>query len=68
MVIELDRSVRLKSSEHERIDKLFQWDAMLQAQGNGDGEAVHQTSEGGAFLVHIEENFSQRAVLVFACP
>jgi len=29
------------------------------------GEAVHQAAEGGAFLVHVDEDLAQRAVVVF---
>ena len=37
---------------------------MLQAQRNGDGEAVHQAPEGCAFLVHVHKDFAEGAVLI----
>jgi hypothetical protein len=40
--------------------------AVLQAERDGDGEVVHQAAEGGAFLVHVDEDLAERAVLVFA--
>src|SRR3546814_6975451 len=40
--------------------------SVLQADRDGDGEVVHQAAEGGAFLVHVDEDLADRAVLVFA--
>src|SRR5262249_34263582 len=36
-----------------------------QAERDRDREAVHQAAEGGAFLVHVQEDFAQCAVFVF---
>ena len=38
----------------------------MQADRNGDGEIVHQAAEGGAFLVHVDEDLAQPAVFIFA--
>ncbi len=61
-----DHAVRLETREQEGIDELFQRHAVLQAQRDGDGEAVGHAAEGGPFLVHVEEDLAQGAVLVFA--
>jgi hypothetical protein len=37
---------------------------VLQAHGHADGEAVHQRAEGGALLVHVDEDLAEVAVLV----
>ena len=36
----------------------------MQPDGDGDGEVVHQASEGGPFLVHVDEDFAQFSVVV----
>jgi hypothetical protein len=38
----------------------------LQAHRHRDGEVVHHRPEARAFLVHVDEDLAQRAVLVFA--
>jgi len=38
----------------------------LQAERDRDGEVVHQRAEGRAFLVHVDEDLADAAVLVFA--
>jgi hypothetical protein len=38
----------------------------LQADRDGDGEIVHQRAEGGAFLVHVDEDLAQLAILELA--
>src|SRR3546814_19281139 len=40
--------------------------SVLQADRDGDGEVVHQAAEGGAFLVHVQEDLAEFAVLVLA--
>ena len=61
-----DHAVRLEAREQEGVDEFFQRHAVLQAERDGDGEAVGHAAEGGAFLVHVDEDFAERAVLVFA--
>ena len=60
------RALGLESREGEAVHELLERNAVLEAQRNGDGEAVHQRAEGGALLVHVDEDLAQRAVLVFA--
>ena len=48
-----------EAREDKRIHVFFERDAVLQAQADCDGKAVHEASEGGAFLVHIDENFAE---------
>ena len=68
MIVELDRSVRLEPREQERLDEFFQRHAVLQSQRDRDGEAVHQAPEGRAFLVHVQEDLSNRPVRILARP
>ena len=38
----------------------------MQAERNRDGEIVHQRAEGRAFLVHVDEDFAQATIFIFA--
>ena len=40
--------------------------AILQAERDRDGEVVHHRAEGGAFLVHVDEDLAEAAVVEFA--
>ena len=55
-----------ETGEHKFFYKLFKRHTVLQADGNRDGEIVHKTAEGGALLVHVDEDLAELAVLVFA--
>src|SRR5207253_223836 len=48
------------------IDELLQRYAMLQSERDRDREAVRHAAEGGPFLVHVEEDLAERAVLVLS--
>jgi hypothetical protein len=37
----------------------------LQADRDRDGEVVHQRAEGGAFLVHVDEDLAELAIVEF---
>src|SRR3546814_1231852 len=65
-VVALDHARRLEPREGEGLDEFLERDAVLQADRDGDGEVVHQAAEGGAFLVHVDEDLAELAVLVFA--
>ena len=65
-VVALDQARRLEAREDKGVDELFQRHAVLQADRDGDGEAVHHAAEGRAFLVHVDEDLAEAAVLVFA--
>ena len=67
-VVALDDARRLEPGEGEGVDVFLQRHAVLQRDRDGDGEVVHQRAEGGAFLVHVDEDFGQPAVFVFAGP
>ena len=45
---------------------LFQRHAVLQADRDRDGEVVHQRPEGGAFLVHVDEDLAEFAIVELA--
>ncbi|CCC97391.1 protein of unknown function [Azospirillum baldaniorum] len=57
---------RLKAGEGEGLHELFQRHAVLQADRHRDGEVVHQRAEGGALLVHVDEDLADAAVLILA--
>jgi len=38
----------------------------LQADGDRDREIVHERAEGGALLVHVDEDLTEAAVAIFA--
>ena len=61
-----DHAVGLEAREQEGVDELLERHAVLQAERDGDGEAVRHAAEGGAFLVHVDEDLAERAVLVLA--
>ena len=63
-----DGSGGFEAREDEGIDVFFEGDAVLESETDGDGEAVHQASEGSPFFMHIDEDFAQRAIGVFARP
>ena len=67
-VVTLHQSCRLKAGEGEGFNELVQRHAVLQRQGNGDGEVVHHRAEGCALFVHIDKDFAQATVFVFARP
>ena len=65
-VVALHHARRLELGEGEGIDEFFKRHAVLQADRDRDGEVVHHRPEAGAFLVHVDENLAELAVLVFA--
>ena len=56
---------RLKAGEGEGFDIFLKRHAILKADGNGNREVVHQRAEGGTFLVHVDEDFTEFAVFIF---
>ena len=65
-LVALHEARRFKAGEGEGVHIFFQRHAILQAHRNRDGEVVHQRAEGGALLVHVDEDFADAAILVFA--
>src|SRR3712207_110371 len=50
----------------ERLHELLERHPVLEPDRDRDREAVHQRAEGSAFLVHVDEDLAERAVLVLA--
>ena len=67
MVVELHRSIRLKTRKDKGIHELFKGDTMLQPERDCDGKTIHEAAERGALFMHVQENFPDGAVFVFAC-
>jgi hypothetical protein len=42
----------------EFFDEHFEGDAVLEGEGDGGGEGVHESGDGGAFLGHADEDFA----------
>ena len=66
-VITLHEAGWLEASEGEGVDIFLERHAILETDRNRDGEVIHERAERGAFLVHVDEDFPQAAVRVFAC-
>ena len=65
-VIARDMARRFETGKDIGLDKFFERDAILQADGNRDGKIIHQASKGRAFFMHIDENFAQTSIGKFA--
>ncbi len=65
-IIALNHAGRLELGEGEGLHIFFQRHAILQAKRDGDGEVVHHRTEGGTFLVHVDEDFAETAIAEFA--
>ena len=65
-VVAENEARRLEAREGEGLHELLQRHAILQAHRDGDGEGVHQAAERGAVLVHVDEDFADAAVFIFA--
>ncbi len=66
MRIALNHAVRLEAREQKGVDIFFQRHTVLQAERNGDGKAIGHAAESGSLFVHVQENLTQRAVLIFS--
>ncbi len=66
MMAALDMPGRLKLAHTEPVDKGLQRHAVLQRNGNGDGELIHHTAHRGRLSGHIDKNLTQPAVGIFA--
>ncbi|MPL92618.1 hypothetical protein SDC9_38730 [bioreactor metagenome] len=65
-VIALHHAGRFELGEGEGVDEFLERHAVLQPDRNRDGEVVHHRAEARAFLVHVDEDLAERAVIVFA--
>ena len=67
-VVTLDQARRLETGKDIGIDEFIQRHAILKADRNGDREVVHHRAKRRPFLVHVEENLTNPAVIVFTGP
>ena len=65
-VIALHGARGFKSGEGEGVDIFLERHAILQADRDRDREIVHERAEGGALLVHVDEDLPEAAVAIFA--
>ena len=65
-VIALHGARRFKASEREGVNIFLERHAVLQADRDRDREIVHERAEGGALLVHVDEDLPETAVAIFA--
>ncbi len=65
-VIALHHAGRLELGEGEGLHIFLERHAVLQAKRDRDGEVVHHRTEGGTFLVHVDEDLAEAAVAEFA--
>lgn len=63
-----DHSSRLKPRERKLVHEDFERYPMLKSKGNGLRQSVHERPEGSSLLVHVQEDFPERPVLVLARP
>ena len=62
----IDAAVWLEASKDKCLHKLLKRYAILEPKRDGNREAVHQGAEGSSFAVHVDEDLSERAILVLA--
>src|SRR5581483_6408377 len=65
-VVAFDHAGGLEAREGIGLDEFLERHAVLQADRDRDREIVHDAAEGGAFLVHVDEDLADAAVLIFA--
>src|SRR5450432_1880580 len=57
-----------KAGKDEFLYEFFQWNTILEPNGNRDSETVQHTSHRSAFFSHIDEDFTQGTISVLPCP
>ena len=67
-VVALNEARRLEAREGERVDVFLERHAILQADRDRDREIVHEAPEGGALLLHVDEDLAEPAVRILAGP
>src|SRR5579885_2241377 len=65
-IVALHRAGRLEACEGEGIDIFLERYAILQAERDGDRKIVEKRAQRGAFLVHVDEDFAEPPVVIFA--
>jgi hypothetical protein len=64
--VALHHAPRLEGLEGEGLDVLLERHPVLEALGDGDGEAPEDAAQGGALLGQVDEQLAERAVVVLA--
>ena len=62
----LDHAPRLERLERERVDELVERHAVLEALGDGDGEARQDAAQRRPLLGQVDEHLAERPVVVLA--
>src|SRR6516225_6797860 len=65
-IVALHRTARLEAREGKGIDVFLERHAVLQAKRDRDREIVKERAQRSALLVHVDENFAEAPVVVFA--
>ncbi len=65
-IVALHRAGRLEAGEREGVHIFVERHAVLQAERDRDGEIVDDRAQRRAFLVHVDEDLAEPAVVVFA--
>ncbi|OIQ66908.1 hypothetical protein GALL_515200 [mine drainage metagenome] len=65
-VVALDGTRGLEAGEGEGVDIFLQRHAVLQAERDRDGKIVDEGAQRRAFLVHVDEDLADPAVVIFA--
>src|SRR4051812_18524982 len=56
---------RIEPGENKLLYKFFEWYAVLQTNGDGNGKAVQHAAHGGAFLGHVNEDLTYCTISIF---
>lgn len=57
-------SVWFEPGVAELVDKDFEWNSVLQRDGDGGAEAIHQAADGATFFCHGDEDFTGSSIWV----
>ncbi len=65
-VVALHGARGFKAGEGEGVDIFLERYAILESDRDRDREIVHERAEGGALLVHVDEDLTEAAVAIFS--
>jgi len=57
---------RFELRHRELLDKLLQWHTVLEANRDGDGEAVEEAAQAGAGLAGVDEDLAEPTIRILA--